>query len=316
MSFARAQYERFGQLVYEFAKFGVIGVAGLFITNAVYDLLFLHLGAGPVTSTTAATIVAAIGTYLGNRYWSFRTRQRTGVVREVIIFAVLNGIGLLIQDATVAVNYYLLDLGHNKLAGFIALNFGIALATVFRFWSYRRFVWVAPPAGAAGHNRGSFPAGRPPQTAPDPHCDGSRRHSWRWAGMQAGMPGDQAQAHPATVMAPLKADASLPGSQTGQDDPARSPAAGNEPPARQPDRTTGWPGPGAGHLGGDTPARPGPPRDQRPALPGAAGIDPHHANGRGATATTIAVARARHRQEGGDDGTKACLAARSIRWPW
>ena len=42
------------------------------------------------------------------------------------------------------VNYYLLHLGHNKLACRVALNAGIALATVFRFWSYRRFVWVRP----------------------------------------------------------------------------------------------------------------------------------------------------------------------------
>jgi putative flippase GtrA len=146
VTFVRAQYERFRQLGYEFAKFAVVGVTGVVITNAVYDLLFLHLGLGPVTSTTIATVVAATATFLGNRYWSFRTRQRTGVVREIVIFAVLNGIGLLIQDATVAFNYYLLHLGHNKLAGFVALNSGIALATLFRFWSYRRFVWIAPAA--------------------------------------------------------------------------------------------------------------------------------------------------------------------------
>ena len=69
---ARAQYERFRQLIDEFAKFAVIGVAGVFITNAVYDLLYIHLGLGPVTSTTIATIVATIASYLGNRYWSFR----------------------------------------------------------------------------------------------------------------------------------------------------------------------------------------------------------------------------------------------------
>ncbi len=150
MTLARTQYERFRQLIYEFAKFAVIGIIGVFVTNAVYDLLYIHLGVGPVKSTTIATIVAAIATFLGNRYWSFRTRQRTGVVREIVIFAVLNGIGLLIQDATVAFNYYLLHLGHNNLAGFIALNSGIALATLFRFWSYRRFVWVARAANWAG----------------------------------------------------------------------------------------------------------------------------------------------------------------------
>jgi putative flippase GtrA len=164
----RARRERLGQLIYEFAKFGVIGVTGLFITNGVYDLLFLHSGVGPVTSTTIATIVASIATYLGNRYWSFRTRQRTGVLRELIIFAVLNGIGLLIQDAAVAFNYYLLQLGHNKLAGFVALNFGIALATLFRFWSYRQFVWVAP-SGTTGHTRRRPRMGQLPQEGPPSH---------------------------------------------------------------------------------------------------------------------------------------------------
>jgi len=141
MALSQALYRRFRQPAYEFIKFAVIGTAGVFITNAVYDLLYLHLGLGPVLSTTIATVVAAVGTYLGNRYWSFRSRRRTGVAHEIIIFAVLNGIGLLIQDATVAFNYYLLGLGHDQLAVFLALNTGIAIATLFRFWSYRRFVW-------------------------------------------------------------------------------------------------------------------------------------------------------------------------------
>jgi putative flippase GtrA len=159
---ARAQYERFRSLIHEFAKFGVIGVAGVFITNAVYDLLYLHVGLGPVTSTTIATIVATITSYLGNRYWSFRDRQRTGAVREIVVFAVLNGLALLIQDAAVAFNFYLLGLGHDNLAGFIALNTGIVLATLFRFWSYRQFVWVAPQADTAGDAEGRpRPADRP-----------------------------------------------------------------------------------------------------------------------------------------------------------
>ena len=167
VALARAQYERFRSPIHQFAKFAVIGVAGVVITNAVYDLLYIHLGLGPVTSTTIATIVATIASYLGNRYWSFRDRQRTGVLRETVIFTVLNGIAVLVQDATVAFNYYLLHLGHDKLAGFIALNTGIVLATLFRFWSYRRFVWVAPPAREAGDTGGRpRPADRPPQTSP------------------------------------------------------------------------------------------------------------------------------------------------------
>jgi hypothetical protein len=58
------------------------------------------------------------------------------------------GVALLIQDAAVAFNCYLLGLGQDKLAAFVALNFGIAAATLFRFWSYRLLVWRASPAGA------------------------------------------------------------------------------------------------------------------------------------------------------------------------
>jgi len=134
---------RFRQIIHEFAKFGIIGVIGLAITNFGYALLHSH-GVGPVTSTTIATIVATAVAYIGNRYWSFRHRERTSVPREGTIFFVLNGIGLLIQDAVVAFNAYVLHLEHHKLAEFVALNTGIAIATVFRFWSYRRYVWAAP----------------------------------------------------------------------------------------------------------------------------------------------------------------------------
>jgi len=148
VTIVRGLYMRFRQIIHEFAKFGIIGVIGLAITNFGYALLHSH-GVGPVTSTTIATIVATAVAYIGNRYWSFRHRERTSVPREGTIFFVLNGIGLLIQDAVVAFNAYVLHLEHHKLAEFVALNTGIAIATVFRFWSYRRYVWAAP-AGDVG----------------------------------------------------------------------------------------------------------------------------------------------------------------------
>jgi putative flippase GtrA len=160
VALARATYERFRQLIHEFAKFGVIGLIGLVITNGGYDLLHNKFGVGPVSATTIATIVATMVAYVGNRYWSFRHRERTNVMREGVVFFVLNGIGLLIQDAAVAVNYYILGLSNNKFAEFVALNVGIAIATLFRFWSYRKWVWLAPPVEQAGH-------GAPRQPEPD-----------------------------------------------------------------------------------------------------------------------------------------------------
>jgi putative flippase GtrA len=163
-------YVRFRQIIHEFAKFGIIGVVGLAITNVGYDLMHSH-GVGPVTSTTIATIIATIVAYIGNRYWSFKHRVRTNIPREGIIFFVLNGIGLLIQDAAVAFNSYALHLEHHKLAEFIALNTGIAIATVFRFWSYRKFVWRLSSSDESGTGASpgpEAPSGHPSAAAKAP----------------------------------------------------------------------------------------------------------------------------------------------------
>jgi putative flippase GtrA len=164
VTLVRDLYERFRHLIHEAAKFGVVGIVGVFITNAVYDLLHSRYHVGPVTSTTVATIIATAVSFVANRYWSFRHRERTGVARETMTFFVLNGIGLLIQDAVVAFNFYILGNQHDRLAGFIALNLGIALATLFRFWSYRRWVWVAPSDDDPSPLRQPEPAGPPRPT--------------------------------------------------------------------------------------------------------------------------------------------------------
>ena len=167
MTVLRALYVRFRQLIHEFAKFGIIGVIGLIITNVGYALLHSH-EVGPVTSATIATIVATIVAYIGNRYWSFAHRERTSVPREGLIFFLLNGIGLLIQDAVVAFNSYVLHQEHNKLAEFLALNIGIGIATLFRFWSYRKFVWRLTPTDDSG--TGAVPG--PPAPSGQPSAAG------------------------------------------------------------------------------------------------------------------------------------------------
>ena len=161
MTLARKLYEQFRQLIHEGAKFLVVGGIGLIVTNAVYGLL-RHFAVGPISATTIATIVATLVTYVGNRYWSFRHRERAGVAREGIVFLVLNGIGLLIQDAFVGFNYYALGLGHERIAQFVALNAGIAVATVFRFWSYRKWVWAAPGGDAVAVAAGTAGPLTPP----------------------------------------------------------------------------------------------------------------------------------------------------------
>jgi putative flippase GtrA len=147
----RGLYERFQRLIHEAAKFGVVGAIAFVVTTVGTNLLHFQAGLGPLTSNVIATIVATFVSYAGNRYWTFRHREGSTVPREYMVFFVLNGIGLAIQLACIGFTYYLLGL-HGRLEYNIALILGIGLGTLFRFWSYRRWVWLAPapPAAAAG----------------------------------------------------------------------------------------------------------------------------------------------------------------------
>ncbi len=148
MTVVRGLYERFRQLFHEVARFGVVGAVAFLVATIGTNLLHFRAGMGPLTSNVLATVAGTFVAFLGNRYWTFRHREGSTLAREYALFFVLNGIGLGIQLACIGFTYYLLDM-HGKLAYNVALIFGIGLGTLFRFWSYRRWVWHAPPAAGA-----------------------------------------------------------------------------------------------------------------------------------------------------------------------
>lgn len=144
----RALNARFRLLACELGKFGMVGVAAFAVTDAGTNLLHFRAGLGPLNSNVIATVAAMAVSYAGNRYWTFRYRQRSGVRREGALFFLLNAVGLAIQLACLGFTTYLLDL-HGKLSYNVALVIGIALATLFRYWSYRTWVWRAQPSAPA-----------------------------------------------------------------------------------------------------------------------------------------------------------------------
>jgi putative flippase GtrA len=144
-----AAYYRLGHLVRELLKFGVVG--GLaFVVDVVLFNLVLHATDKPLTSKTISTVVATTVAYGGNRLWTFRRRAHPGVRREYVLFLLLNGVGLAIALACLASSHYLFGFT-SRLADNIAANVvGLGLGTLFRFWSYRRFVFPELRAESAG----------------------------------------------------------------------------------------------------------------------------------------------------------------------
>lgn len=145
------------QLISELAKFGIVGGLAVLIADLGSNLLDFQFGAGPLISNVIATLAATAISYAGNRYWTFRNRQRTTVGREGIVFFAVNGIGLLIQLACLGFGTYVLGL-RDRLSYNVVLIIGIGLATLFRYAAYKKWVWRAPPPG--------FPAAAQPGREP------------------------------------------------------------------------------------------------------------------------------------------------------
>jgi putative flippase GtrA len=159
-----SHFRHFRHALHEAGKFLVVGLIGIGVTNLVFIPLHGPLGLGPLTSVTIATIVATVVTFLGNRYWSFRHREGAGTAKEGVTFFVLNGVGLLIQYAVLGFSNYALGLT-TRIENVIAVNLGIGLGTLFRFWSYRKWVWVLPEVHLARLRRGRHRIGRPQAVA-------------------------------------------------------------------------------------------------------------------------------------------------------
>ncbi len=126
----------------ELSKFGVIGAFNTALDFIIFNTLHFVAGVNPLLSQAIAMSIAATSSYFMNRHWTFAKRARSGMRREYTLFFMLNLVGLAILEVCIAFTHY--GLG---LTGVAALNgakvAGLVLGTIFRFWSYRRWVFLA-----------------------------------------------------------------------------------------------------------------------------------------------------------------------------
>jgi putative flippase GtrA len=135
----KALYGRFHDLISEAARFAVVGLAGVVITDGGANLLRYDAGLDRFTAVAIATLAAVAISFVASRYWTFRHREHGGLGRETVLFCVANGIGIAISEGCV---WLASAFGwEGKLSYNVALAGGIALATLFRYWSYKKWVW-------------------------------------------------------------------------------------------------------------------------------------------------------------------------------
>lgn len=134
----------------EVAKFGVVGGLAFLIDSA----LFIWLISGPmddshVKSKAIAVAVATLFSWVGNRYWTFRHHRSPAPLRELAMFILMNGVGLLIQSGCVAFSFYVLGLTSPEASFISGSIIGMLLAMIFRFIAYK--YWVFTGGTKEGH---------------------------------------------------------------------------------------------------------------------------------------------------------------------
>jgi putative flippase GtrA len=134
----------------EVLTFLAVGGTGYVVDVVAFNLLrSVHPFAtlDPAVARTLAVVAAMCVTYAGNRTLTWRDQPSQDRRREVALFVAFNIIGFGFSVVTLTVSHDLLGLT-SRLADNISANvIGLALGTVFRYVTYKRFVFAA--AGAA-----------------------------------------------------------------------------------------------------------------------------------------------------------------------
>jgi putative flippase GtrA len=141
-------YATFETLIHEIAKFGIVGAFNYVVDVGLFNLLLTQgLHHKPLTAKAISTIVAATSSYFMNRHWTWRHRARRGLAREYITFVLLSAVALAITLGCLAFGEYALD-QHSLIArNFWGNVVGVAAAMIWRFWAFKRWVFLEQEPG-------------------------------------------------------------------------------------------------------------------------------------------------------------------------
>ncbi|MGE5830102.1 MAG: GtrA family protein [Micromonosporaceae bacterium] len=142
----RELYHRVAHIIHELGKFGTVGACAYVVDVVIFNVVRDQTGE-PVTAKVISTVVATTAAFVGNRFWTWRHYERSGLTREYLLYFGFNLVGLVISLACLWVSHYWLGaIWPGVFAGTLADNIsgnviGTGLASVFRFWAYRRYVF-------------------------------------------------------------------------------------------------------------------------------------------------------------------------------
>ena len=147
------------QLVREVVNFGAVGAVAYVVDAGLFNVLAFGLPRTlpSVAAKSVSVGVATVVTWLGNRHFVFAHRRGRGTAREAGLFFAFSLAGMVIAVGTLWVSHDLLGLTSPTADNVAGNVVGFGLATLFRFVTYRTFVFRPPPDPAAAGTGAQVP---------------------------------------------------------------------------------------------------------------------------------------------------------------
>lgn len=127
-------------LMRELVFFVVVGVANTAVFFVSYNLL--RGAMSPFEANALAVVIGALLSFYANRRYTFRLRGRERTGRQLVEFAIVFGVTLLVQSAALGV-LTRIDPTPSRLAENITLLVGSGVALTARFLLLRHWVFRA-----------------------------------------------------------------------------------------------------------------------------------------------------------------------------
>ena len=131
------------------SRFLVVGGLSTLIEIGVFNLLVYVWGWDVVAAKIAASLVALVNAYIGNREWTFRHRDRRGRIAEVLLFLATNAVCTAIGAALVWAGVELVASSLGRAPGAFAVNIvnlvSIVIVVLLRFVLYHWVVFRVAP---------------------------------------------------------------------------------------------------------------------------------------------------------------------------
>jgi len=147
----RALYGRVRHLLAEVGKFGIVGAVCYGIDVTTYALCLLRFN--PFVALVISTAVSTTCAFAGNRWWTWRHVRASSLRRQYLLYFGFNVVGLVIAFACLYLSHTLLGgywpVLRSPIADIVSGKIvGVGLASLFRFWAYRRFVFATTTPSA------------------------------------------------------------------------------------------------------------------------------------------------------------------------